>query len=267
MLLECEPRTRHLIITCNSEGRLARQFVDESRVSVVQLPDRVNDLSLVMTSSFTNLVLGARFMGYLDRPDPFVATADRLACAGRHILETWSERLAAFVSGDVHRVVFLGDGGRFGAAREAALKVLEMTAGKVASMAQGHLAFRHGPMCFVDARTLVVSFLSSDPLIRGYQTDPIAELNAKQLGARKLIAGTGDLGTDLVGPGDLAIPYQMPDTGCDDDLAVLDAMIAQILSFYRCLEEGLNPDSPSEGGVINRVVGEFHIHHPRGARR
>jgi tagatose-6-phosphate ketose/aldose isomerase len=267
MLLECEPRSRHLIITCNREGRLAKQFVDDPRVSLIQLPSRVNDRSLVMTSSFTNLVLGARFLGYLDRPEPFVEMADSLASAGRQILETWSERLAAFVSGDVHRVVFLGDGGRFDAAREAGLKVLEMTAGKVASMAQCFLALRHGPMCFIDSRTLVVSFLSSDPLIRRYQADLIAELNAKQLGARKLIAGTGDPGADLVGPGDLAIPYQMPDTGCDDGLAVLDAMIAQILGFYRCLEEGLNPDSPSQDGVINRVVGEFRIHRPQDGGR
>jgi len=29
-------------------------------------------------------------------------------------------------------------------------------------------------------------------------------------------------------------------------------IVAQLLAFFRCLEEGLQPDSPSEGGIINR---------------
>jgi len=72
VLLETEPETRHLIITCNSEGKLAREFASSSRVSVVALGDEVNDRSLVMTSSFTNLVLGAMFLGWLDRTDDFL---------------------------------------------------------------------------------------------------------------------------------------------------------------------------------------------------
>jgi tagatose-6-phosphate ketose/aldose isomerase len=265
MLLECEPETRHLVLTCNSEGRLARQFSGEGRVLVVRLPDRVNDRSLVMTSSFTNLVLATRFLGHLNRVDTFLAMVDRVAETGRHLLEIWPERLAAFVSGDIHRAVFLGDSGRFGAAREAALKMLEMTSGKIATLPQNYLALRHGPMCFIDSRTLVVCFLSSDPRIRKYQFDLVAELNAKGLGARKLIVGTGDPGAGLAGAGDLVITYPMP--GHDDDLAVLDVMVGQTLGFYRCLEEGLRPDTPSENGVINRVVNHFHIHDARAASR
>jgi len=213
-----------------------------------------------MTSSFTNLVLGARFLGWLDRSEEFIAAVDRLGIASREILTAWPDRLASFISRDIHRIVFLGDGCRFGAAREAALKLLEMTGGKVATMAETYLGLRHGPMCFIDERTLVVCFLSSDPVTREYERDLILELNAKRLGARKLIAGADDPGRGLCEDADLAVPYAVRNDASDADLSVLDVMLAQLLGFHRCRQEGLRPDSPSIDGVISRVVGEFRIH-------
>ncbi len=267
-LLETEPRTRHLILTCNSKGRLARQFGENARVRVVSLSDEVHDRSLVMTSSFTNLALSARFLGYLSRPEQYAALAGRLDFAARRILTAWPDLLSNFVSGDIQRMVFLGDGCRFGAAREAALKLLEMTGGKVATMAETYLGLRHGPMCFVDERTLVVCFLSSDPLVRAYERDLIAELDAKKLGARKLVVGLEDAGAGLCNSSDLAVSYKSPGPGFDDsDLALLDVMIGQILGFHRCREEGLQPDCPSEKGVISRVVGEFRIHAAQGTTK
>jgi tagatose-6-phosphate ketose/aldose isomerase len=43
-------------------------------------------------------------------------------------------------------------------------------------------------------------------------------------------------------------------------MPVLDVILGQVLAFFRCLKEGLQPDSPSSEGVINRVVQEFKIH-------
>jgi tagatose-6-phosphate ketose/aldose isomerase len=196
-LLETEPNTTHLILTCNAEGKLARKFAGNPRVQVVSLSEEVHDHSLVMTSSFTNLALSARFLGWLDRADEFAALASRLDSAGRRLLTTWPDRLGVFVSGGIRRIVFLGGGCRFGAAREAALKLLEMTGGKVATMAETYLALRHGPMCFIDERTLLVCFLSSDPTIRAYERDLVQELDAKRLGARKLVAGVDNPGVGL----------------------------------------------------------------------
>jgi len=41
---------------------------------------------------------------------------------------------------------------------------------------------------------------------------------------------------------------------------VLDVMVGQLLALFRCLQEGLRPDSPSEAGVIRRVVQSFTLH-------
>jgi len=48
----------------------------------------------------------------------------------------------------------------------------------------------------------------------------------------------------------------------DEETATVHVVAAQLLSFFRCLEEGLQPDSPSEGGIINRVVEKFPLHTP-----
>ena len=261
-LLATEPHTCHLIITCNPAGRLARSFADNPRVRVVSLGDRVNDRSLVMTGSFTNLALSAGFLGWIDKGSEFLSRTSLLCDAGQRLLMEWPDRLAAFVSGDIQRIVFLGHGCRFGAAREAALKMLEMTAGKVVTMAETYLGLRHGPMSFIDDKTLLVCFLSSDPLTRCYEKDLILELDAKKLGARKLIAGVENPGAGLCKGDDLAIAYETGRGMDDAGLALLDVMIAQILGFHRCRQQGLRPDSPSEDGVISRVVGEFQIHSP-----
>jgi tagatose-6-phosphate ketose/aldose isomerase len=235
---------------------------------MVSLSEEVHDRSLVMTSSFTNLALSVRFLGWLDRPDEFAALAGRLSSAGQRLLTAWPDRLGAFVSGDIDRIVFLGNGCHFGAAREAALKILEMTGGKVASMAETYLGLRHGPMCFINERTLVVCFLSADPLIRAYERDLIMELDAKRLGARKLVAGVEDPGAGLCKGADLAVAYENPGrNGEHTDLALLDVVIGQILGFHRCQEEGLQPDSPSSKGIISRVVGDFRIHPSYGAAK
>jgi len=46
----------------------------------------------------------------------------------------------------------------------------------------------------------------------------------------------------------------------DHNFAVVDVLVSQMLAFFHCLEIGLHPDSPSEDGVINRVVQAFSLH-------
>ena len=63
-----------------------------------------------------------------------------------------------------------------GGARESALKVLELTAGKLAAFYDSPTGFRHGPKSLVDNETLVVVFISSHPYTRQYDLDLLAEL-------------------------------------------------------------------------------------------
>jgi len=112
-------------------------------------------------------------------------------------------------------------------------------------------------MSAIHRHTMVVCFLSSDPLVRAYELDLIVELNRKNLGAFKVIAGEA-VPMELLRPGDVAVEY--PAGLADADVTVLDVLVGQLLAFFRCLSFGLKPDTPSESNVITRVVEDFRIH-------
>jgi tagatose-6-phosphate ketose/aldose isomerase len=261
LLLDSDPELRHLVITCNAGGKLATSFRGDSRVQVIALDDWTNDRSLVMTSSFTNLVIAAQSLGFLSEFNRYQAQCGELSAIASHLIEAHFGTLAAAARLNFNRVVFLGTGVRFGSAREAALKMLEMTAGKVTAMPETYLGLRHGPMSFVHADTLIVCFLSSESPARAYECDLIRELDQKGLGMMKVIVGE-DVPADLIRKHDVMIDCTgLADQG-DDAAPVIDVVVGQLLGFFRCLQEGLRPDSPSESGVINRVVQSFTLHFP-----
>jgi len=258
-MLETEPSIRHLVITCNAAGKLATVYAGDNRVKVVVLADETNDRSLVMTSSFTNMVLAGRFLGMLKAPERYKALASSLAARAKELLDVHFDALAELARRDFSRVLFLADGAAMGAARESALKMKEMTAGRVVTMHETYLGLRHGPMSAVHDDTLVVCFFSSDPLVRAYEVDLVRELNEKGLGAAKLLFGE-NVPADLVERNDVLIESKGLRELGDENLPMLDVLVGQLLAFFRCLHEGLKPDSPSDDGVINRVVQGFTLH-------
>jgi tagatose-6-phosphate ketose/aldose isomerase len=249
------------VLTCNANGKLATSYPAESGVHVVALDDGTNDRSLVMTSSFTNLVIAAQFLGFLDAPERYKSTCRKLSEILSNLLQDHFGTLAQTVNLKFRRAVFLGTGARLGAARESALKMLEMTAGQVSAMSETYLGLRHGPMSFVHGDTLIVCFLSSDPTARAYECDLMRELDQKNLGLLKLVVGD-DVPAEVVREHDVVIDCPgLAEVG-DDSAPVIDVVVGQMLGFFRCMREGLQPDSPSASGVINRVVQSFTLHFP-----
>jgi tagatose-6-phosphate ketose/aldose isomerase len=255
------PDIRHLVLTCNERGRLAEAFKADPSVHVISLDDATNDRSLVMTSSFTNLVLAAGFLGCMRAPERYREISGKLSEIGKDFLRTHLGALSGVAKSGFRRAIYLGTGAQFGVARESALKMLEMTAGSVATLCDSYLAFRHGPMSFAHSDTLFVCFLSCDPLLRAYESDLLAELNDKELGLMKVIVGE-DVPRKLAAKDDVILECPGLSQLSDDHVAVIHVMAGQLLAFFRCLEEGLRPDSPSEDGVINRVVQSFRLHLP-----
>ncbi len=258
LVRQLEPDVRHLVLTCNREGSLANAFRGDPKVRVITLADATNDRSLVMTSSFTNMALGASFLGFSKDSAAYNTLVAALARSASTLLRDQMTKLAKLAQKPFRRAVFLGSGARLAAAREASLKMLEMTAGRVATTCETFLGLRHGPMSGIHGDTLVVCFLSSDPLVRAYETDVLTEMKEKRLGLARIIAGDG-VTQSIACAQDLVVPYQCPDVA-DEDLPVLDVMVGQQLALFRCLQEGLRPDSPSEGGVIRRVVPSFTLY-------
>jgi tagatose-6-phosphate ketose/aldose isomerase len=257
-MLAARPAWQHLIVTCNGAGRLATRYAGRGGTGRLILAGRTCDRSLVMTSSFTNMLLATHILASLDAPWSYVAQVERIAAAARELLDQ-SAVLATAAGSGFGSVMFLGSGSRLGAAREAALKMVEMTAGAVAVAADTFLGVRHGPMSSVHGDTLVVCFLASEPTTRAYELDLIRELNRKQLGTRLIIGDA--VPVDIVRNDDLVLDCPGLAGAGDDLTTVTDAMAGQLLALFRCLAIGLRPDAPSTDNVINRVVEDFALYH------
>jgi tagatose-6-phosphate ketose/aldose isomerase len=144
----------------------------------------------------------------------------------------------------------------FGAAREAALKVLEMTDGAVVSMAETFVGVRHGPMTFLRDSELVLCLLSSDLHLRRYEEDLLFELRAKKLG-RIVAVASAPLDPSLA---DQIVPANAPELP-DILRTPFEIVFPQLLAYHLSLRLGLNPDVASPRGVINRVVQGVRVHH------
>ncbi|MCC7084881.1 MAG: SIS domain-containing protein [Pirellulales bacterium] len=261
LVMKHRPQAHHLVLTCNAQGKLASEFAGHPKVHVAVLPEPTNDRSLVMTSSFTNLVLAGGLLGAGTELDRWRTKVRAMADMGDRIL---TMQLADIAQMPFRSVIFLGSGCHLGASREAALKMLEMTAGRIATMSESFLGFRHGPMSATSAETLVVAFLSFDPVVRAYEFDLLAELGQKKLGLRIVAFDANALDSPGPLPGvdflPCPRPQGLPDNLEDGDFLLRHVVVGQLLAFFRCLHEGLKPDSPSESGIISRVVAPFRIH-------
>jgi tagatose-6-phosphate ketose/aldose isomerase len=257
-LLAEAPQWRHLVITCNADGKLATHYNNDPRVTVLVLDERTNDRSLVMTSSFTNLLLGGTALLQRTREAMVENAIDHAASNVRRVFETSSDHVAALAQRDITSAVYLGSGAAFGAAREGALKMLEMTGGKVVTMAETFLGLRHGPMSFIHPSTLIVALLSPNASVRRYEMDVLREVSRKQLGMAKLIVGS-EVPAEVIGPGDVHVDAPFATSNTDTAAVLTDVVVTQLLAFFRCLHLGCKPDAPSEG-VLTRVVEDFAIH-------
>ena len=140
------------------------------------------------------------------------------------------------------RIVFLGTGPLAFAARESALKVMELAAGRIPALWDSTLGFRHGPKSFIRGATDIVLYLSPDAHARRYDDDLAAELRLQFPASRVTTVGQG---------GDIGL--SMPDgAGWGAAPAVV---LSQILAVHWSDALGLNVDNPFEGqGTLTRVV-------------
>ena len=251
-LLALAPRCRHLFVTCNALGELARRY-RTAPAAVALLDPRSNDRSLVMTSSFTSLFLAGRMLaGPADRAR-WQALALQAGGEARELFSGPAQALADLADTGFDSVLYLASGGRYGGARESALKMLEMSGGRVRVMDETFLGLRHGPMSALRADTVLVAMLARDPRVRAYELDLLAELTAKGLGMRRILIGAGPDVT--AGESDVRIGCGLDDV----DATLIDVVAGQLLALFRCLALGQQPDAPSQG-VLTRVVQPFRIH-------
>ena len=245
----------HLVLTCNAEGRLAQQHRDRADTHVQLMPDAADDQGFAMTSSFTSMTLAALLA--LD-PSTDASLAATLADVADAVLPAWDAGAAELAGRGHERVVFLGSGALRGLARESALKVLELTAGRVVALGESPLAFRHGPKSVLDASTLVVVYLSNDPHTRAYDLDLVEELRGG-LGDERVLAVTADHGDAASARSAWVLPGAAASLS-DAALALPAVLLAQSFAVHASTALGLSADNPFPSGEVNRVVQGVRIH-------
>jgi tagatose-6-phosphate ketose/aldose isomerase len=252
------PRVAHLVITCNAEGAMARFAQGKFESYALVLDPATNDRGLAMTSSFSNMVIAGQALGYLDDLDNYGAVVQQLAQDAESLLPRAADAAAKLAKSGFRRMCFLGSGALAATAGESALKVQELTAGRIFTMSQSFLGLRHGPLSFINRETLVVAYLASDAKTRAYEADLLRELRQKELGARLAITGFG-LSRELREGTETVLEFEGQPIA-EAFRPPLDVVFGQLLGFFCSLEVGLKPDTPSPTGAISRVVSHVRIH-------
>ena len=243
-------KVKHLFITCNEEGALAKLADEKDNCFSIVLAPETNDRSFAMTSSFTSMYIAALLVLAGDTSIDLYETIS----SGEKFLTKGYRPLAEFVDrNSFSRVVYLGSDVLKGIAQEAALKVLELTAGRMAAIFDTPMGFRHGPKSIVDDETVSVVFLSDDEWTRKYEMDVLKELYRDRKGS-KLIAVTSSEDKEVSEFCDLMIPMGYRNKAANCQLAPAYIMVAQTMAMLYSMNLGITPDNPCPTGEVNRVV-------------
>jgi tagatose-6-phosphate ketose/aldose isomerase len=247
----CVTEVHNLVITCHDEGALARAAV-AARGLVIVLPEATHDRGFAMTSSYSCMTYAglAAFSGI----EAFASKVGAISEGVAQLIDDYSDVLKAASEQGFERVVYLGSNIFKGTAREAALKMMELTNGAVVTLFDSPVGFRHGPKTFINNKTLVFVFVSNDPYTRQYDIDMLEELR-RDGEAGRVIAVTARDGED----GDQILVHGLADAE-DCDLLFPYIVAPQIFAFEQSLFHGLTPDNPNTNGTVHRVVQGVQIH-------
>lgn len=247
-----------VIITCNKEGELAKQAEMEKDNFVFLLPDKTNDKGFAMTSSLSCMMLAALLFFDIDHLKENKKYIDIIIEQGKEILENQWQEIKNLSTYPVQRLVYLGAGCFHGLIQELALKNMELTNGRIATIQESILGFRHGPKTFMDDKTNIIVLMSQDDYTNLYCKDLIREIHHDNGNHRLTVFSYKDE-RSLVNTCDTYITVagkQIPDNyACFNYL-----LYGQLLGFFNSLELGITPDNPSPDGTVNRVVKGVTIH-------
>ncbi|WP_263381813.1 SIS domain-containing protein [Granulicella arctica] len=256
--LEVYPDISHLIVTCNPRSRMAALVAGHAQSYTAVLDDAVNDRSLAMTSSFTNMVVFGQCLAHAWSFDEYKPVLSAMIIAAHTFLEDSAELAEKLATRTQRRLCMIGSGVLSAVANESALKVLEMSGGQVSTMSQTSLGLRHGPMAALNADTDLICFLSSDRTRLPYEADLIREIRSKKITAALIVVGLKCCEAEIAPFCDTY--HSIHGNFGDAYRAPVDVIFGQLLGLYYSIALGMRPDTPSPAGVINRVVSSFTIY-------
>ncbi|WP_153009985.1 SIS domain-containing protein [Sporosarcina koreensis] len=218
---------RTLAVTCNGDTPMA-----EKADQVIAL-DHISEKSVVMTQSFTNMlfalqVYAAKVAGSqkdleeLKQVPEYVQTALTAEEQTKALADDLTKK----------RFIFLGSGSYNGLAKEATLKLKEMTQTECESYSS--LEFRHGPISIVDDSTVVILLAQNETA----SYDQYLVKDIQRLGGHVLIIGPVVRGFEA----DEII--RLTDGISDRNRHAVYMPTLQLLAYQRAIRLGYDPDRP-----------------------
>ncbi|KGY14337.1 tagatose-6-phosphate ketose isomerase [Vibrio tubiashii] len=237
----------HLFLTCNGEGELSRYAHTASNAYCMLMPEGSNDKSFAMTSSFSCMLMSTLTLLGGQTPAQWREQIAATATLCDSKLEQWPTAVKQLAQQPYERLIVLGSGGFAGLAREASLKSLELSAGKVMTAFDSSLGFRHGPKFTINEKALVIQLLSSESYTRQYDMDLFNEIRSDRQALAHVAISETALSEDDV--------FELGQLGLGDKwLCFPYILFCQMLAFEKSLQLGLGPDNPCPTGEVNRVV-------------
>ncbi|MEI6048416.1 MAG: hypothetical protein WCS03_05920 [Bacteroidota bacterium] len=132
-------------------------------------------------------------------------------------------------------------------------KVQELSDGNVICAYDSFLGFRHGPKAIINEATVIAYLLSNNYHANKYELDLIRSVNETSKEHKSIAIGSNYDPLEL----QINLPILLPDSICnipEEFLPVIYLLPAQIIGFFKSMNLGLSPDSPSNSGTITRVV-------------
>lgn len=244
----------HLFITCNKDGALSKRADTTENCYAINLTPETHDQSFAMTSSYSNMYLAAYLCFHLGELDEAKAAVGKIVAAGQDFLDNGYGIAQNIVAEyDFNRIVYLGSNTLKGTAQESALKMLELTAGKVVTMYDTPLGFRHGPKSIIDDNTITVVYLSDDAYTRQYEVDLLKEMSGQRKG-NKIVAVMSRADEAVSALVDYTVVYGLEGDNENVLLGLDYILFAQTLAVLKSLAMAITPDNPCPTGEVNRVV-------------
>lgn len=247
-----------VVITCNSNGELAKRAGVSKNNLVLLMPEESNDKSFAMTSSFTCMMLAVILLFDINNLEKNISILDEIVKNGNKILDSQWKDIRDIVDYNCDRVVYLGSGSLEGLSKEMALKNLELTSGKITTVCESVLGFRHGPKSIINDNTLVIILTSNNKYTNLYDMDLIKEISSDS-GEHKIVTIAYKGNEELKNISDKYITINGNEI--NDVYASLNYVLyGQMLGLLYSLKLGICPDNPRPSGTVNRVVKGVVIH-------
>ncbi|WP_455819517.1 SIS domain-containing protein [Clostridium butyricum] len=247
-----------IVITCNKDGDLAKRCVNNEKNMLVLMPEKSNDKSFAMTSSFSCMILATLLIFDIENIEKNKEFVEIVSSQSEEILDNrWSE-IKQLVDYEAERVVYLGSGTLKGLCQEMALKNLELTSGQVTTICESVLGFRHGPKSIINDKTLVIIMATNEEYTKLYDIDLIKEIH-NDLGNHKLAVITYE--NDEIMKENCSNYICVNGKTIPNIYKIFNYMIfGQMFGYLSSLKLNISPDNPRPDGTVNRVVKGVVIH-------